>query len=111
MRSSHGFRRVITVATFELVVRVAMSRPPRMKVPATPGILLTISSTLRGGGVGALRGSGVGKAHGDEEVPWSSSGRKPVGRWRNSDAGREPEAEQPEQRQRRLADQRATPAR
>jgi hypothetical protein len=38
---------VITVATFELEVRVEMSMPPRVKVPDTPGILPTISSTLR----------------------------------------------------------------
>src|ERR1035437_334573 len=46
VRSSHGFKRVITVATFELEVRVEISVPPRVKVPDTPGILLTIASTL-----------------------------------------------------------------
>ena len=55
------------VATLGLLVRVAKSMPPRVKVPATPGVLADDVLDLARGRIGALHGGGVGKADGDED--------------------------------------------
>ena len=67
VRSSQGFRVVMTVATLELEVPVAISRPPSTKYLSTPGSLPITASILRGGGVGAVRRGAIRQPHGDEE--------------------------------------------
>ena len=67
VRSSQGLSVVMTVATLEFEVPVAISSPPSTKYLSTPGsLLITVFDFLRGG-VGAIRGGAIGQAHGDEE--------------------------------------------
>ena len=82
-RSSQGVSRAMMVATLELLVRVTISSPPSVSVPATPGILATMSSILRV----AASARGIDEPSGRrmemKTAPWSSSGRKPLGiRWK-----------------------------
>ena len=79
VRSSHGFSVLITVATLELDVPVAISRPPSTKVSSTPGNLeITVSIFFEAASARSVEAPSGSRTE-VKNAPWSSFGRKPVG--------------------------------